>query len=114
MGEYTSPSNETETTPLWHCLCYEHRGEVETNSGYMRVHPSALVSSKIQKKAFSSGAEYLIRFPNIAFRLDIVLLRHKYTDFFDFHKLLQLNLRMVSLATKNHSFCNDGRVILVE
>ena len=29
MGEYTSPSNETETTPLWHCLCYEHRGEVD-------------------------------------------------------------------------------------
>ena len=89
-------------------------GKVETNSGYMRVHPSALVSSKIQKKAFSSGAEYLILFPNIAFRLNIVLLRRKYTDFFDFHKLLQLNLRMVSLATKNHSFCNDGRVILVE
>ena len=22
-----STSNETETTPLWHCLCYEHRGE---------------------------------------------------------------------------------------
>ena len=80
----------------------------------MRVHPSALVSSKIQKKAFSSGAEYLILFPNIAFRLNIVLLRRKYTDFFDFYKLLQLNLRMVSLATKNHSFCNDGRVILVE
>lgn len=26
---YTNPSNETETTPLWHCLCYEHRGEVD-------------------------------------------------------------------------------------
>ena len=62
----------------------------------MRVHPSALVSSKIQKKAFSSGAEYLIRFPNIAFRLNIVLLRRKYTDFFDFYKLFASRLSFIN------------------
>jgi len=61
-------------------------GKMETNLGYMRVHPSALVSRIKKKKAFSRGwiPNSFSKYSHSANPLSC----RKYTDFFDFHKLL--------------------------
>jgi len=84
-------------------------GKMETNLGYMRVHPSALVSRIKKKKAFSRGwiPNSFSKYSHSANPLSC----RKYTDFFDFHKLLYSKFGKVGGAVYLSLNLNDTPIM---